>query len=312
MKYKSNYPHGIMFHHFHDLKYFKKSQGSISSQQFEKIISIIGRKNIINADEFLNLYLNKKLNKNHVCLTFDDGLKCQIDIALPILKKYNIKAFWFLYTSIFDKKFDYLEIFREFRHSFKTIDIFYEKFFSFSKKLNIKIQPKKLNYFIKNMEKKFPFYSKNDLKFRYYRDQVLKKKYIRIMMDMMNKSNFSIKKVKKKIYMNRNDLKKLKKYKQIIGLHSHSHPTNIDKLSIYKSKEEYKTNKKFLEKLLKNNIISMSHPCGNYNLKILEELQKLKMKIGFNSNIKKNLNYKIFQNYQIPREDHSNIINTYL
>ena len=162
------------------------------------------------------------------------------------------------------------------------------------------------------MEKKFPFYSKNDLKFRYYRDQVLKKKYIRIMMDMINKSNFSIKKCKKKIYMNRNDLKKLKKDKQVIGLHSHSHPTNIDKLSISKSKEEYKKNKKFLEKLLKNNIISMSHPCGNYNLKILEELQKLKMKIGFNSNIKKNLNYKIFQNYQIPREDHSNIINTYL
>jgi len=198
MKYKSNYPHGIMFHHFHDLKYFKKSQGSISSYQLKRIISKIGRKNIINADEFLNLYLNKKLNKNHVCLTFDDGLKCQIDIALPVLKKYNIKAFWFLYTSIFNKKFDYLEIFREFRHSFKTVDIFYEKFFLFISQQNIKIQPKNLNLFIKNMNKKFPFYSKNDLKFRYYRDQVLKKKYIKIMMDMIKKSNFNIIKCKKK------------------------------------------------------------------------------------------------------------------
>ena len=44
MKYKSNYPHGIMFHHFHDLKNFKKSQGSISSYQLKRIISIIGRK----------------------------------------------------------------------------------------------------------------------------------------------------------------------------------------------------------------------------------------------------------------------------
>ena len=48
------------------------------------------------------------------------------------------------------------------------------------------------------MNKKFPFYSKNDLKFRYYRDQVLKKKYIKIMMDMINKSNFNIIKCKKK------------------------------------------------------------------------------------------------------------------
>ena len=58
MKYKSNYPHGIMFHHFHDLKNFK-NPSSISSHQLERIISIIGRKNIINADEFLDLYLEK-------------------------------------------------------------------------------------------------------------------------------------------------------------------------------------------------------------------------------------------------------------
>ena len=57
-----------MFHHFHDLKNFKKSQGSISSHQLERIISIIGRKNIINADEFLDLYLEKKLNKNRYVL----------------------------------------------------------------------------------------------------------------------------------------------------------------------------------------------------------------------------------------------------
>ena len=187
-----------MFHHFHDLKNFKKSQGSISSHQLERIISIIGRKNIINADEFLDLYLEKKLNKNKVCLTFDDGLKCQINIALPILKKYNIKAFWFLYSSIFEEKFDCLEIFREFRHSFKTMDVFYTNFFLFTQQQKIKIHQKKLNLFIKNMKKRFPFYSKNDLKFRYYRDQVLKKNYIKIMMDMINKSNFNIIKCKKK------------------------------------------------------------------------------------------------------------------
>ena len=32
-------------------------------------------------------------------------LKCQYDIALPILDKYNLKAFWFIYTGPLKKEF---------------------------------------------------------------------------------------------------------------------------------------------------------------------------------------------------------------
>ena len=35
----------------------------------------------------------KKLKKNNVCLTFDDSLKCQYDIALSVLEDLNIKGF---------------------------------------------------------------------------------------------------------------------------------------------------------------------------------------------------------------------------
>ena len=48
----NNFFHGIMFHHFHDDKLHSKSQGSISRDDFYKLIKFIGRKNIINADEF--------------------------------------------------------------------------------------------------------------------------------------------------------------------------------------------------------------------------------------------------------------------
>ena len=46
--------HGVMFHHFHDKKKHIKSQGSIDAKDLTKIIKLIGRKNILNADEFLN------------------------------------------------------------------------------------------------------------------------------------------------------------------------------------------------------------------------------------------------------------------
>ena len=44
---------------------------------------------------FFEKYINNKLKENEVCLTFDDAIKCQIDIALPILEDLKIKSFFF-------------------------------------------------------------------------------------------------------------------------------------------------------------------------------------------------------------------------
>lgn len=85
-----------MFHHFHDNKIHKKSQGSLNKKNLLKIINFIGRKNILDADVFYQKLLDKRLKSNEVCLTFDDGIKCQFDIALPVLKDLKIKSF-FLY-----------------------------------------------------------------------------------------------------------------------------------------------------------------------------------------------------------------------
>ena len=92
-----NFCHGIMFHHFHDDIRHKKSQGSISAKEFEKIIKFVGLKNILEPKIFIDLLREKKIQKNHVCITFDDNLKSQYDIAIPVLKKYNLKAFFFIY-----------------------------------------------------------------------------------------------------------------------------------------------------------------------------------------------------------------------
>ena len=46
-----------MFHHFHDNKLHKQGQGSISKDDFCKLIKFIGRENILDAKEFFNLPL---------------------------------------------------------------------------------------------------------------------------------------------------------------------------------------------------------------------------------------------------------------
>ena len=97
----NNFYHGIMFHHFHDDKTHMKGQGSINKDDFYKIIKFIGRNNILDANVFFEKSKKNKLKDNEVCFTFDDAIKCQIDIALPVLEELKIKSFFFVYNSVF-------------------------------------------------------------------------------------------------------------------------------------------------------------------------------------------------------------------
>ena len=93
-KLNKKIPHGIMFHHFHDKKKHKKSQGTINKHQLSKIIKFIGRENILDAEQFIEKFLKKKLKKTDVCFSFDDCNPSQYDIALPVLEQHKIKAFF--------------------------------------------------------------------------------------------------------------------------------------------------------------------------------------------------------------------------
>ena len=78
--YKIKFPHGIMFHHFHG-KNHPIVQGSIGEETLSDIIEFIGIENILNANEWAHKFQNHTLKSNQVCLTFDDALKSQVDIA---------------------------------------------------------------------------------------------------------------------------------------------------------------------------------------------------------------------------------------
>ena len=300
--------HGVMFHHFHDKKNHIKIQGSISRDGLFKIIKYIGRENILSPEDFIFYFKNNNHLKK-VCFTFDDCLKSQIDIAIPLLEEFNIKSFFFIYTGIFEKKYNLFEVFRVFRNkAYKNLNIFYNDFeieLLRNKKLNLeKIKKNKKKIFLET-KKKFKFYSMEDIYHRYYRDEILDDKgYADIMINLMKEKNFNLDVERKKILINENDLKRLVKLNHTIGLHSHSHPTNIDKLSYKKQYDEYSRNKSFLEKIINKKIISVSYPNGKYNKDSKAIMKKLGIEFGFISSmqLKKNTDLEIL------REDHSNII----
>ena len=315
-KKKFNFFHGIMFHHFHDKYKHKKGQGSIDKNDLVKIIKFIGRDNILDADIFIKKYFNNTLKSSEVCFTFDDGIKSQFDIALPVLNQFKIKSFFFVYSSLMTGKPDYLEVYRYFRLNFyKSVDEFYFNFFKC-----IKIDLK--NYFsenkkiILNSKSKFPHYSINDIKFRLVRDNLLNQsQYKLIMLELFKIKKFNPKKYLNHLYINKENLKIISNYGHVIGLHSHSHPTLIEKLSYDVQAKEYKNNILILSKILnkkKNNFISMSHPCGSYNENTKKILKKLGVKIGFKQIMtvekEKNMTKVNNSNLEIARQDHSDIM----
>ena len=247
----NNFFHGIMFHHFHNDDIHTKGQGSISKDDFYKLINFIGRKNILDADVFFEKFKENKLKENEVCLTFDDAIKCQIDVALPVLEDLKIKSFFFVYTSIFEGKPSNLEVFRYFRMNyFKDVDDFYINFY---KTLN-----KDLNNFIKQNEKKIkdkkiklPHYSIEDIKFRLVRDIFLTKNdYENIMFLMMDEKKFEPRKFYSNLFFSNEDLKNLNKLGHLIGLHSHNHPTLLEKLNYEEQKQEYEKCISIISKIL--------------------------------------------------------------
>ncbi len=308
--------HGIMFHHFHDDKLHTRGQGSISQDDFYKLINFIGKKNILNADIFFEKLRKKKLKKNEVCLTFDDAIKCQIDIALPVLEDLNIKSFFFVYTSMFSDKPDNLEIFRYFRMNyFKNVEEFYESFYenvnenleNFFRHYKNEMEYKKI---------KSPHYSIDDIKFRFVRDLFLEKeKYEKLMFSLMKEKDFNPDEFYKKLFFSKQDLQDLDKLGHLIGLHSHNHPTLFEKLNYDQQKEEYKKTQQIISKILNkspNEIKWMSHPNGSYNPETLEILNNLGIELGFKQIMKiepeKGMKKINNSSLEIARENHSSII----
>ena len=303
------FAHAIMFHHFHDDKMHERGQGSISSDEFRKILFYINEKyNLLSPDKFIDKLISKKLSKKDTVLTFDDSLRCQFDVAIPIMEELSIKAFFFVYTNAFSANPDPLEFYRDLRNTcFENIDDFYKIFFYYCNEefpsVNQIFSNKYNNQFLID----FPFYSNNDKKFRFIRDRILKKEdynyLMEIIIDKVGYSKFSRKKI---LFMDLNQLRKIKKMGHNIGMHSSSHPTNIDSFDIEEQVSEYKTNFEFIEQNLGFKPYAMSHPLGRYTKETLEYLKKLNLKVGFRSNL--NNDYPR-SNLEIPRKDHMTLLN---
>lgn len=302
--------HGIMFHHFHGKEgRHPAGQGSISADDFRDILTWLRQTyRILNASDFYGAALRGELKNEDICLTFDDSLLCQYEIAVPILKEEGLTAFFFVYSSAFTNEPDMLEIYRFFRSTkYPDFDSFCDDFMALVHSEYDDIVTAALKHFDPDHYlTDFPFYTENDKWFRYVRDHALtKEQYSKIMAGLMDMRNFKLSEALPRLFMDSSHLMDLHNQGNVVGLHSHTHPTNMDAIASADQRAEYTANHAFLCGVVGEEPKSMSHPCGRYNADTLRILTNLGVQIGFRSSLSIPEAPSLLE---IPREDHTNIL----
>lgn len=300
-------PRGIMFHHFHGAGH-PVSQGSIGAEQLEELIDRVGPGRILPAREWLARSIRGGPRESDLCLTFDDNLRCQYEVALPILRRRGLTAFWFVYSSVLQGEIEKLEVYRSFRMvHFHDLDAFYEAFFEAidASPLSLEVEVGLERFDPLDYLKDFGFYSESDRRFRYVRDEILGPERFTAVMDaMMAEAKVNVSELTRRLWMDDDCLRELHAEEHVIGLHSHTHPTRIERLSPQGQWDEYAANYEHLCQALGAPPLAMSHPCNSYNEHTLAVLRRLGIKLGFRANTARARTCEL----DWPREDHANLL----
>lgn len=294
-------PAGIMFHHFHGSG-FPKSQGSMTADDLDRLICAIPKGRLLDARDWIDRAACGSLEPQHLCLTFDDNLSCQFEVALPVIVAHGIKAAWFVNT---DQNANRLEIYRHFRNAaYAGTDGFFADFV-----FHCREQPagSRVDAALKEFDHErylvgYTYLSASDKKFRFVRDRVLQRhEYDTIMDAMMAEHGVAPDKLASMLWLRNDDIRKLSAAGHEIGLHSHTHPTFMEALPEAEQREEYSKNQICLMELYGSKCRAMAHPCNSYSERTLEVLRDLGVSVGFRANMEKSNHGAL----EWPRHNHA-------
>jgi len=233
-------------------------------------------------------YNNTRIGKNKLILTFDDGLKDHYTTVYPILKKMNIKGYFFppskpiqekivldvhkihfILASTSNKQKIVEEIFRfiEKYENAKKIKS-PQKYF---KELAIpnRFDTKEIIFIKRILQRELPLELRNEITNNLFKKFVTK-----------NEHEFS-----EKLYMSLEEMKEMSESGMVFGSHGHSHEwlSHINNLKLI---NEIETSKIFCHKIdSQNDEMIMCYPYGDYNQQVIKEISKRGFKAGLTTKV---------------------------
>ncbi len=240
----------INFHGVSNIKGKRFNNRHLDSVEFEKLILYLKeRYAIIPLKElFENYRSQKKVPKKTIAITFDDGYINNFTVALPILKKHNVPATFYLITeSLENKEFyvwpDVIDLIQ--KHTKEDIKLTvgtfkYPGFYCDTLKLSLtdlmKQSGSEREKHLNEIKQKYPIYISEAAK----EPELIK---------MIHKTE-------------------LENYKDEplieYGSHTHLH-YNLEHLNSEDCFKEVSVSKHIIEKIIKKPVLSLAFPDGSYN-----------------------------------------------
>ena len=244
---------------------------SVSPENFDNQIKFLKEKYLVmDIEEFSEIISNtKKVPKNTVVITFDDGYADNLYEALPILEAHHAQALFYISTSLLDTKLE-----------FWWDDL--ERVF-----LTGHTIPNQLALDINNISYTFNTSNSDEKKETYNALHPLVKNCKTIDRDnavkrIVNWSGLSREGRESHRMLTTQELIKLSKSKSsVIGAHTHTHP-KLSLGSFQEQMDDIALSKRNLEKILNNKIEHFSYPFGSkedYNAESVLVCKKLGFKM---------------------------------
>jgi len=281
----------IMYHYVRQLKNsaYPEIKG-LEERGFENQLKYFDNKfEFGNFTEIINsAYYDIKIKNNKILLTFDDGLKDHFTTVFPILKKMNIKGYFFPPSKpIVEKKvLDVHKIHFILASTPNKHKIVEEIFTLINKNRKIgklktpqkyfdelaipnRFDTKEVIFIKRILQRELP------LKLRSEITNFLFKKFV-----SENEQGFS-----EKLYMSIEEMKEMSESGMVFGSHSHSHEW-LSHITNEKLIEEIERSKEFCHKINnKNNEMIMCYPYGDYNNKVIKEISNRGFKAGLTTKV---------------------------
>lgn len=237
------------------------------AEEFERHIQYYKRHfDIISIADAFDHYRNgKKVNRKTITLSFDDGFKNNLENALPILEKYDVKATFFI-CGICTQPMEVRSLWTEY---FNCLNYFHR---------NELIE-------IANLKFRHAYDAENNISMSSYIKNLGKKERDQLMVYLITKYNLKdkIQRLPEEFWklMDAEELKKFASSKVVeIGSHGYLH-YNLASIKPEEAESDMANSKQALEATLQKSVTSIAYPDGSYD----KTIKDLAEKCGFNDQL---------------------------